>query len=45
MSEKISDELNYSQVVSNHSTPVFRNVAPQNSASITLSTTSGGSIS
>lgn len=43
--EKISDELNYSPVISNHSTPVFRNVAPQNSATITLSATSGGSIS
>lgn len=45
MTEKISDELNYSPVVSNHSTPIYRNVAPQNSATITLSATSGGQIS
>jgi hypothetical protein len=45
MTEKISDELNYSPVVSNHSTPVYRNVAPQNSATITLSATSTGQIS
>lgn len=43
--EKISDELNYSQVISNHSTPVYRTVAPQNSATITLSATSTGQIS
>ena len=37
MTEKISDELNYSPVISNHSTPVFRTVQPQNSATVTLS--------
>ena len=45
MSEKISDELNYSTVVSNHSTPVYRNISPQNSSTVTLSATSGGQIS
>jgi hypothetical protein len=28
-SEKISSELDYSPVVSNHSTVVYRNIAPQ----------------
>lgn len=41
--EKISDELNYSPVVSNHSTVIFRSVAPQGSASVTpLATASYG---
>jgi hypothetical protein len=38
--EKFSEELQYSPVVSNHSTIIYRNVAPQSSTSITLSTTS-----
>lgn len=42
--EKISDELNYSPVISNHSTPVYRTVAPQNSATVNLSATSTGQI-
>jgi hypothetical protein len=40
MSEKISPELDYSPVVSNHSTAVFRNIAPQGSNSVTTSITS-----
>lgn len=44
MTEKISDELNYSPVISNHSTPVYRTVAPQNSATVSLSATSTGQI-
>ena len=40
MSEKISAELDYSPVVSNHSTCVFRNIAPQGSSSVTTSITS-----
>lgn len=39
-SEKISSELDYSQVVSNHSTTVYRSVAPQGSSSVTTSVTS-----
>ena len=39
-SEKISSELDYSQVVSNHSTVVYRNIAPQGSSSVTTSITS-----
>lgn len=38
--EKFSEELQYSPVVSNHSTIIYRNVAPQSSTSVTLSTTS-----
>lgn len=40
MSEKISSELDYSPVVSNHSTVVYRSVAPQGSNSVTSSITS-----
>jgi hypothetical protein len=40
MSEKISSELDFSPVVSNHSTIVYRNVAPQGSNSVTTSITS-----
>jgi len=41
--EKISNELNYSPVVSNHSTVIFRSVAPHGSASVTpLATASIG---
>ena len=40
MSEKISAELDYSPVVNNHSTVVYRNVAPQGSNSVTTSITS-----
>lgn len=40
MSEKISSELDYSNVVSNHSTVVYRTVAPQGSSSVTSSITS-----
>ena len=41
--EKISDELNYSPVISNHSTVIYRSVAPQGSASVTpLATASVG---
>jgi hypothetical protein len=40
MSEKISSELDYSPVVSNHSTVLFRSVAPQGSNSVTSSITS-----
>jgi hypothetical protein len=36
MSESISSELNYSPVVNNHSTVIYRNIAPQGSSSITL---------
>jgi hypothetical protein len=39
-SEKISPELDYSPVVSNHSTTVYRSVAPQGSNSVTTSITS-----
>lgn len=38
--EKFSEELQYSPVVSNHSTIIYRNVAPQSSTSVTLSATS-----
>ena len=38
--EKFSEELQYSPVVSNHSTVIYRNVAPQSSTSVTLSATS-----
>lgn len=38
--EKISSELDYSPVVSNHSTTVYRSVAPQGSNSVTTSITS-----
>ena len=37
MSETISQELNYSPVVSNHSSVIYRNVSPQGSTSLTLS--------
>lgn len=37
MSENISEELNYSPVVNNHSTVIFRKVAPQGNNSVTLS--------
>lgn len=37
MTEKIAYELNYSPVIYNHSTPVFRTVQPQNSATVVLS--------
>lgn len=40
MSEKISYELDYSPSVSNHSTLVYRTVAPQGSSSVTTSITS-----
>lgn len=41
MSEKISTELNYSPVVSNHSTVLYRKISPQGaSTNITLSATS-----
>lgn len=36
MSEKISDELQYSPVVSNHSTTIYRNISPQAAATLTL---------
>lgn len=35
--EQISSELNYSPVVSNHSSVIYRNVSPQGSTSLTLS--------
>lgn len=38
MSEKISPELDYSPVVSNHSTAVFRNIAPQGANNQTIGT-------
>ena len=38
--EKFNEEIQYSPVVSNHSTIIYRNVAPQSSSSVTLSTTS-----
>jgi hypothetical protein len=38
--EKFSEEIQYSPVVSNHSTVIYRNVAPQSSTSVTLSATS-----
>jgi len=37
--DEISGEINYGTVVTNHSEPVFRSVAPQNSATVTLSST------
>lgn len=40
MSESISPELNYSPVVNNHSTVIFRKVSPQGASSVTLSATS-----
>jgi hypothetical protein len=40
MSEKISPELDYSPVVSNHSTVVYRNIAPQGVNALTTSQTS-----
>lgn len=40
MSEKISSELDFSPVVSNHSTVVYRNIAPQGVSAITTSQTS-----
>lgn len=40
MSEKISDELNYSPVVSNHSTVLYRTIQPQGNSTVTLSTNS-----
>lgn len=36
MSELISEELDYSPSISNHSTTVFRSIAPQGSSSVTL---------
>jgi len=35
--EQVSSELNYSPVVSNHSSVIYRNVSPQGSTSLTLS--------
>jgi hypothetical protein len=40
MTEKISDELNYSPVISNHSTVLYRTIQPQGNSSITLSANS-----
>jgi len=40
MSEKISTELDYAPVVSNHSTVLYRTVAPQGANSVTSSITS-----
>lgn len=40
MSEIISQELDYSSSVNNHSTVVFRNVSPQSSSTVTTSTSS-----
>lgn len=40
MSEKISQELDYSPAVSNHSTVLYRSVAPQGANSVTSSITS-----
>jgi hypothetical protein len=42
MSEEISKELNYSTVVNNHSTTIFRKISPQGNSSATLS--SAGSV-
>jgi hypothetical protein len=42
MSEQISNELNYSPVVNNHSTTIFRKLTPQGNSSATLS--SAGSV-
>ena len=39
MTELISEELNYTPVVSNHSTIVFRSVAPQGQSSVTTTAT------
>ena len=36
MSEKISEELNYSATVNNHSTVIYRNISPQGASSVTL---------
>lgn len=44
MSEKISAELDYSPVVSNHSTCVFRNISPQGANSVTTSTAPVGPV-
>ncbi len=44
MSEKISPELDYSPVVSNHSTAVFRNISPQGANSVTTSTAPVGPV-
>jgi hypothetical protein len=38
MSESISPELNYSPVVNNHSTVIYRKVSPQGASTVTLST-------
>jgi hypothetical protein len=38
MSEIISEELNYSPLVNNHSTIIYRRVSPQGANSVTLST-------
>jgi hypothetical protein len=38
--EHISDELNYTPVVNNHSQVIFRKVSPQGSNTVTLSTSS-----
>lgn len=35
--EQVSSELNYSPVVSNHSSVIYRNISPQGSTSLTLS--------
>jgi hypothetical protein len=40
MSEKISSELNFAPVVSNHSTVIYRTIAPQGVSSITPTATS-----
>lgn len=40
MTELISEELNYSPVVSNHSTVVFRSIAPQGASSVTAAASS-----
>lgn len=40
MTEKISNELNYSPVVSNHSTVLYRTIQPQGNSSVTLSANS-----
>jgi hypothetical protein len=40
MSESISPELNYSPVVNNHSTVIFRKVTPQGASTVALSTSS-----
>jgi len=44
MSEKISEELNYSNTVNNHSTIIYRNIAPQGASSVTLGASLSGPV-